>query len=126
MFPVDKKTRAQQKVSFIFVLIPWYPISYLTITSSGFFGGGAYTGPYPTLRFGRAFGLGVGTKTRPRHFHHQKVLCDDANIYICIALKIINTLSTDHRHLINCGSLLYRSGRHLLNTTIKVCAIWAQ
>jgi hypothetical protein len=26
----------------------------------------------------------------PRHFHHQKVLCD-ANIYICIALKIINT-----------------------------------
>ena len=30
-------------------------------------------------------------KTSPRHFHHQKVLCDDANIYICIALKIINT-----------------------------------
>ena len=30
-------------------------------------------------------------KTPPRHFHHQKVLCDDANIYICIALEIINT-----------------------------------
>ena len=30
-------------------------------------------------------------KTTPRHFHHQKGLCDDANIYICIALKIINT-----------------------------------
>jgi hypothetical protein len=30
-------------------------------------------------------------KTPPRHFHHQKVLCDDANIFICIALKIINT-----------------------------------
>jgi len=26
-----------------------------------------------------------------RHFHHQNVLCDDANIYICIAIKIINT-----------------------------------
>jgi hypothetical protein len=24
------------------VLIPWYPISYLTIASSGFWGGGAY------------------------------------------------------------------------------------
>jgi hypothetical protein len=24
------------------VLIPWYPISYLMIASSGFFGGGAY------------------------------------------------------------------------------------
>ncbi len=30
-------------------------------------------------------------KTPPRYFHHQKVLCDDANIYSCIALKIINT-----------------------------------
>ena len=30
-------------------------------------------------------------KTMPRHFHHQKVLCDNANIYICIALKKINT-----------------------------------
>jgi hypothetical protein len=37
MFPVDKKTRAQKKVSFIVVLIPWYPISYLTIASSVFF-----------------------------------------------------------------------------------------
>ena len=42
------------------VLIPWYPISYLTIASSGFFGG-ALTGPYPTLRFGGACGRGVGT-----------------------------------------------------------------
>ncbi len=30
-------------------------------------------------------------KTPPRHFHHQKVLRDDAIIYICITLKIINT-----------------------------------
>ncbi len=30
-------------------------------------------------------------KTPPRHFHHQKVLCNKSNIYICIALKIINT-----------------------------------
>jgi hypothetical protein len=41
------------------VLIPWYPISYLTIASSVFFGGGL-TGPYPTLQFGGACGLGVG------------------------------------------------------------------
>jgi hypothetical protein len=41
------------------VLIPWYPISYLTIASSGFLGG-ALTGPYPMLRFGGACGLGVG------------------------------------------------------------------
>jgi hypothetical protein len=39
MFPVDKKTRAEKKVSFIFVLIPWCPISYLTIASSVFFVG---------------------------------------------------------------------------------------
>ena len=41
------------------VLIPWYPISYLTIASSCFFFG-ALTGPYPTLRFGGACGRGVG------------------------------------------------------------------
>ena len=28
-------------------------------------------------------------RTPSRRFHHQKVLCNDANIYICIALKII-------------------------------------
>jgi hypothetical protein len=37
------------------VLIPRYPISYLTIASSVFF-----LGPYPTLRFGGACGRGVG------------------------------------------------------------------
>ena len=41
------------------VLIPWYPVSYLTIASSGFFFW-ALTGPYPTLRFGGACGRGVG------------------------------------------------------------------
>jgi hypothetical protein len=30
-------------------------------------------------------------KTPPRHFHHQKFVCNDANIYISVALKIINT-----------------------------------
>jgi hypothetical protein len=40
MFPVDKKSGGQKKVSHKNVLIPWYPISYLTIASSGFFGGG--------------------------------------------------------------------------------------
>jgi hypothetical protein len=40
MFQVDKKTRAHKKVYHKNVLIPWYPISYLTIASSGFFGGG--------------------------------------------------------------------------------------
>ena len=42
MFPWDKKTLAEKKVSYIFVLIPWYPISYLTIAGYGFFWGGAY------------------------------------------------------------------------------------
>jgi hypothetical protein len=46
-------------------------------------------------------------KTPPRHFHHQKVLCDDANIYICIALKIINTpvnrLSSLHQLWVSTG-----------------------
>jgi len=37
MFPVDKKTRADKKVADKNVLIPWYPISYLTIASYGFF-----------------------------------------------------------------------------------------
>ena len=40
------------------VLIPWYPISYLMIAISVFFW--ALTGPYPTLQFGGACGLGVG------------------------------------------------------------------
>ncbi len=35
-----KKRRADKKVYHTNVLIPWYPISYLTIASSVFFGGG--------------------------------------------------------------------------------------
>ena len=58
MFPVDKKASRRKKVYHKNVLIRWYPISYLTIASYGFFG--ALTGPYPTLRFGGACGLGVG------------------------------------------------------------------
>jgi hypothetical protein len=42
MFPWDKKTRADKMVEHTNVLIPWYPISYLTIASSGFFFLGAY------------------------------------------------------------------------------------
>jgi hypothetical protein len=57
MFPVDKK--ASQKSLGHNVLIPWYPISYLTIASSVFLLLGL-SGPYPTLRFGGACGLGVG------------------------------------------------------------------
>jgi hypothetical protein len=30
-------------------------------------------------------------KTLPHHFHHQKVLCNEHNNNICIALEIINT-----------------------------------
>jgi len=59
MFSVDKKAYSTKKVSYIFVLIPWYPISYLTIAGYGFFFW-ALTGPYPTLQFGGACGLGVG------------------------------------------------------------------
>jgi len=37
-----KNGGADKKVSYIFVLIPRYPISYLTIAGDGFFWGGAY------------------------------------------------------------------------------------
>jgi hypothetical protein len=40
MFPWDKNWWRRQTVLFNNVLIPWYPISNLTIASSGFFGGG--------------------------------------------------------------------------------------
>jgi len=59
MFPVDKKTRAEKKVSYIFVLIPSTTACYLTIAGYGFFFVGTYGYP-PTLRFGGACGLGVG------------------------------------------------------------------
>ena len=39
MFLVDKKHRAHKKVADKHVLIPWYPISYLTIAGYGFFWG---------------------------------------------------------------------------------------
>jgi hypothetical protein len=59
--PGGQKTVAEKKkVSFIFVLIPWYPISYLTIASYGFYLGAYGSLLYPTLRFGGACGLGVG------------------------------------------------------------------
>jgi len=57
--PVGQKMVAHTKmVEDKYVLIPWYPISYLTIAGYGFFFW-ALTGPYPTLRFGGACGLGV-------------------------------------------------------------------
>ena len=49
------------------VLIPWYPISYLTIASSGFFGGGAY-GSLPDAAIWwclRTGGGGVLTRLTP-------------------------------------------------------------
>jgi hypothetical protein len=39
MFPWDKKASIMKKVFLNNVLIPWYPISYLTITGYGFFFG---------------------------------------------------------------------------------------
>jgi len=42
MFPVDKKRSPRKKVADKNVLIPWYPISYLTIASYGFIFLGAY------------------------------------------------------------------------------------
>jgi hypothetical protein len=47
--PLGQKMIGDKKVFLKNVLIPWYPISYLTITSSVFFGGGAY-GWVPTRR----------------------------------------------------------------------------
>jgi hypothetical protein len=58
--PVGQKmVEETKKLEDTNVLIPWYPISYLTIASSGFFFW-ALTDPYPTLRFGGACGRGVG------------------------------------------------------------------
>jgi hypothetical protein len=37
MFPVDKTTQADKKLEHTNVLVPCYPISYLTIASSVFF-----------------------------------------------------------------------------------------
>jgi hypothetical protein len=37
MFPWDKKTRGDKMVEQTNVLIPWYPISYLTIRGTGEF-----------------------------------------------------------------------------------------
>jgi len=53
IFLWDKKTLADKKVAEKYVLIPWYPISYLTIAGYDFFGR-LRVGPYPTLRFGGA------------------------------------------------------------------------
>jgi hypothetical protein len=57
--PVGQKSiEHTKKVSYIFVLIPSTTACYLTIAGYGFFW--ALTGPYPTLRFGGACGLGMG------------------------------------------------------------------
>ena len=57
--PVGQKNSSRQNGGAHNVLIPWYPISYLTIASSVFFFR-ALTGPYPALRFGGVCGRGVG------------------------------------------------------------------
>ena len=59
MLSWDKKSGGQKKVSFIFVLIPWYPISYLTFAGYGFLGGGAY-GSLPDAAIGRGRRSGGG------------------------------------------------------------------
>ena len=65
----QKSVEETKKLEDTNVLIPWYPISYLTIASSGFFFG-ALTGPYPMLRFGGACGLGVGAFYRVLYNTH--------------------------------------------------------
>jgi len=45
MFPWDKKESIMKKVILKNVLIPLYPISYLTITGYGFFGGAYWSIP---------------------------------------------------------------------------------
>jgi len=59
MFPVKKNGGAHILVEQTNVLIPSSNACYLTIAGYGFFWG-AVMGPYPTLRFGGACGLGVG------------------------------------------------------------------
>jgi len=58
-FPIWSPQQCSRGTKKKYVFIPWYPISYLTIASYGFFFW-ALTGPYPTLRFGGACGLVVG------------------------------------------------------------------
>jgi hypothetical protein len=57
---VDKKSQGQRNLEHTNVLIPFEHACYLTIAGYVYFWGGAYTGPFPTLRFGGACGLGVG------------------------------------------------------------------
>jgi hypothetical protein len=75
-----KKRLADKKVSFIFVLIPWYPISYLTIASSVFFFW-ALTGPFPTLRFGGACGRGVGAFDRGKNLDFSRSTIPTVGFY---------------------------------------------
>jgi hypothetical protein len=53
---VEQKKMVEDK----YVLIPSTTACYLTIAGYGFFFWALTTGPYPTLRFGGACGLGVG------------------------------------------------------------------
>ena len=73
MFPWDKKTLAEKKVGYIFVLIPWYPISYLTIAGYGFFWGALLR--VPTRRCDLAvpadWGRGRSNKNQQCEFEFQ-------------------------------------------------------
>ena len=76
VFPVDKKTLADKKVFFTNVLIPWYPVSYLTIASSGFFLG-TYYGSLPDAAIWwclRTGGGGVLTRRYEILLYREKVL----------------------------------------------------
>ncbi len=66
MFPVDKKTRGHKKLDHTNVLIPWYSISYLTIASSVFLGGGAY-GSLPAAAIWWGLRTGGGGRGSARH-----------------------------------------------------------
>jgi hypothetical protein len=61
-FPGGQKNLTTKKVFLNNVLIPWYPISYLTIASSGFLFLGRL--PYPTLQFGGAWDWGWGRSNK--------------------------------------------------------------
>ena len=69
----QKSVSQTKKLVFNNVLIPWYPVSYLTIASSGFFGGGAY-GSLPDAAIWwclRTGGGGVLTSLVNKHYYGQ-------------------------------------------------------
>ena len=87
-----KKLEETKKLVFKNVLIPWYPISYLTIASSGFFFWGRLHGSLPDAAIWWCLRTGGGG-VRSRIFSYKIVHVGDFILY-CISVFFVH-LSTD-------------------------------